>query len=82
MNGKKLHREFAISRGLDCVSFVKIEDDYYDIFHMYYKDSNGAEKKFTFVYKEMVHWLIQKGSNKVFDHIKLGDKVKKEKKND
>ena len=73
MNGKRLHREFAISKGLDCVSFVKIEEDYYDIFDMYYKDSKGYEKKFTFVYKELVYWLIAVGSNKVFNHIKLGE---------
>ena len=70
MNGKRLYREYAISKGRDCHSFVKIEQDYYqEILH--YLDSKGHPNTLEFVHRDMVNWIINSFSSKVFDHMKV-----------
>ncbi len=71
MNDKKLYREYAIYKGItDCVSFVKVEDDYYNSI-LHYKDRQGIECTWDFMHKDMVIWIIKVSSNKVFDHMLL-----------
>ncbi len=73
MNGRRLHREYLISLGLDCHSFIEIESEYYEEYIVHYKDSKGVAKSRRIIYKDMVHWLIRVSSNKVFDHMSLGE---------
>ena len=72
MNGKKLYREFAISKGRDCHSFIEIEQNY-DQEVLHYLDSKGHKQTMDFVHRDMVNWIIKVGSNKVFDHMLLSN---------
>lgn len=69
MNGRKLYREYAKSRGVDCAEFISVEEDYYfDILH--YKDSSGKACTLTIDYKNMVRWIIKAMPNSAFDGMK------------
>jgi hypothetical protein len=64
MNGRRLFREYAQSRGCEAVGFVKIEEkqEYYsDRMDTYLitLDSKGKEERIDFSYKDMVHWIIK-----------------------
>jgi hypothetical protein len=59
MNGRKLFRQYAQSKGKEAKEFVKIEQGWYaqDILHT--KDFNGNPEKCDLDYKEMIHWIIK-----------------------
>lgn len=60
MNGRKLFREYASYKGLDCKEFIEIIPEYYsnDVFK--YKDSSGQLRETSINYKDMVHFIIKK----------------------
>lgn len=59
MNGRKLYRDYAKSKGKEAKSFVKIEEDWYNQDTLITKDNNGNEEKTSINYKELVHWIIR-----------------------
>ena len=57
MNGRRLFVNFAKHRGCDAVSFIKVEDDYYnEILH--YLDSNTKRCKLNFTYQEVFKFIL------------------------
>ena len=64
MNGRRLFREYAQSKGLEAKEFVKVEDNQYNHDTLITKDNNGFEEKTTINYKDMVHWIIKTKPNK------------------
>lgn len=59
MNGRRLFREYAQSKGCDAKEFIKIESDFYDYDTFQYKDSEGKLKTTSINYKDMVNWIIK-----------------------
>lgn len=64
MNGKRMYREYAQSKGKEAKEFIKIQSDWYDQDVLITKDNNGNEEKTNINYKELVHWLIRTLPNK------------------
>jgi hypothetical protein len=60
MNGRRLFREYAQSKGKEATEFVRIEPQQYNYDILITKDSQGIEERCSIDYKEIVHWLIQK----------------------
>ena len=58
MNGRKLFREYAQSKGKEAKEFVKIEKDW-EIDHLYTKDNSGKEERTSLGYDDMIHWIIK-----------------------
>ena len=58
MNGRRLYREYAQSKGKEAKEFVKIEEDYYND-TLITKDNNGREEQTTINYKDLVNWMIR-----------------------
>jgi cytidylate kinase len=63
MNGRKLFREYAQSKGKEAKEFVKIEDEQYQYDTLITKDDNGKEETTNINYKDMVTWMIRKLPN-------------------
>jgi adenosylmethionine-8-amino-7-oxononanoate aminotransferase len=63
MNGRKLYREYAQSKGKEAKEFVKLEDDYYGG-TLITKDNSGNEESTNINYKDVVNWIIRTKSNK------------------
>ncbi len=63
MNGRRLFREYAQSKGKEAKEFVEIKNDWYDIDILVTKDNKGNIEKCTINYKEMVHWIIRTKPN-------------------
>ncbi len=65
MNGRKLFREYAQSKGKKANEFVRVDTYGYgesDI--LVTKDESGNKEHTSIDYKEMVHWIIkQRKSN-------------------
>lgn len=59
MNGKRLFREWAQSKGKEAKEFVTIKDDWYDADTLITKDIEGKIEETTIRYKDMVHWIIK-----------------------
>lgn len=59
MNGRKLFREYAQSRGREAKEFVEILPDYYDLDNLITKNNLGQKEETTLNYKEFVHWIIK-----------------------
>lgn len=60
MNGRRLFREYAKSKGREAKEFVRIENDWYAQDTLITKDNSGNEEKTTIDYKDLVHWIIRK----------------------
>jgi len=58
MNGRRLFREYAQSKGKEAKEFVEIEYNWYDSDTLLTRDSNGKLEKTSIRYKEMVNWII------------------------
>lgn len=69
MNGRKLYREYAKSKGLDCKEFVSVKDDYDGYQILEYKDSNGVTQKTSISVINMLHWIINSFGNGVWEHF-------------
>lgn len=64
MNGRRLFRLYAQSKGKEAISFVKIKKDYYwDT--LVTKDSDGREERTDLGYDDMVNWIIASKKIKV-----------------
>ena len=64
MNGRKMFREYAQSKGKEAKEFVEIEEDY-NCDNLITKDNNGNLEKTSLNYKDVVHWLIKNKPNSV-----------------
>lgn len=60
MNGRKLFREYAQSKGKEAVEFVEIQQEFYSNDTLITKDSNKNLERTTIDYRDMVHWIIAK----------------------
>lgn len=60
MNGRRLFREYAQSKGREAKEFIEIKDDWYNQDILITKDSNGNIEETDIDYKEMLHWIIRK----------------------
>lgn len=69
MNGRKLYREYAKSKGLDCKEFVSVKDDYDGYQILEYKDSNGVTQKTSISVTNMLHWIINSFGNGAWEHF-------------
>ena len=59
MNGRKLYREYAQSKGKEAKEFVKIESEPYVSDTLITKNNSGEFEETSIVYKDMVHWIIK-----------------------
>tara|TARA_R110000737_G_scaffold351873_2_gene395492 strand:- start:7 stop:207 length:201 start_codon:yes stop_codon:yes gene_type:complete len=60
MNGRRLFREYARSKGYEAKEFVEIKDGWYDESDtLVTKDNNGNEERASIDYKSMIHWIIK-----------------------
>lgn len=59
MNGRRLFREWAQSKGKEAKEFVKIKPEWYNEDQLFTRDSKGNLEQTTINYKEMVHWIIK-----------------------
>ena len=59
MNGRRLFREWAQSKGKEAKEFVEIKHEWYNQDQLFTKDSKGNLEQTTINYKEMVHWIIK-----------------------
>ena len=62
MNGRRLYREYAKSKSLDCKEFVELKNEQsfgYGSWELYYKDSNNNNLSTPINHKEMVDWIIR-----------------------
>lgn len=59
MNGRRLFREYAQSKGKEAVEFVEIKSEIYSLDTLITKDSKRNEEHTTIDYKDMVHWIIK-----------------------
>lgn len=66
MNGRRLYREYAKFQGCDCVSFVKIDEDWYGYQDFFYLDSQGIQQRLPVSTKDMIRWVIKTLSNDAF----------------
>ena len=60
MNGRKLLREYAQSKGKEAVEFVEIQQGFYSQDTLVTKDSNKNQERTNIDYRDMVHWIIAK----------------------
>lgn len=64
MNGRRLFREYAQSKGKEAKEFVKIEDGWYgDPDTLITKDNEGNLEETSVNYKNLVHWIINTKPN-------------------
>jgi hypothetical protein len=59
MNGRRLYREYAQSKGKEANEFVKIEEDWYNQDTLITKDNKGNEERTSINYKDLVNWMIR-----------------------
>lgn len=64
MNGRRLFREYAQSKGREATGFIEIKEerDYYGDFIttiLVTQDSKGKLEYTEFEYKDMIHWIIR-----------------------
>lgn len=59
MNGRKLFREYAQSKGREAKEFVEILSEYYELDNLITKDNSGKKEQTTLNYKDLVHWIIK-----------------------
>jgi hypothetical protein len=60
MNGRKLFREYAQSKGKEATEFVEIQQEFYANDTLVTKDSKKNQERTTIDYRDMVHWIIAK----------------------
>lgn len=64
MNGRKLFREYAQSRGKEAIGFIEIKEEveyYGDYINtvLITQDSKGNLERTIFEYEDLVHWIIK-----------------------
>jgi len=70
VNSKRFYREYLKSKGLDCQEFIKLEDDWYTMQIITYKDSKGNTKTENICVKAMLRWMFKSFGNKVWEGYK------------
>lgn len=63
MNGRRLYREYAQSKGKEAKEFIIIEKGFYENDTLYTKDSLGNTEKTSIDYRDIVNWIIKKLPN-------------------
>jgi hypothetical protein len=63
MNGRRLFREYAQSKGKEAKEFVEVKDDWYNQDTLVTKDNKGDLEETSINYKEMLHWIIKTKPN-------------------
>lgn len=64
MNGRRLFREYAQSRGREAIGFIEIKEEreYYGGYIktiLITQDSKGKLEHTELEYKDMIHWIIR-----------------------
>ena len=59
MNGRKLYRDYAKSKGAEAKEFVEIEQGWYSQDTLITKDNNGNLERTSIDYKDVVNWIIR-----------------------
>ena len=59
MNGRRLYREYAQTKGMEAVGFKSITLDYYGDIDLITYDSKGKEEYTRFNGKAMIDWIIK-----------------------
>jgi cytidylate kinase len=59
MNGRKLFREYAQSKGKEAKEFVKIENEQYQYDNLITNDGNGRQETTGINYRDMINWIIK-----------------------
>jgi hypothetical protein len=59
MNGRRLYRKYAKSKGKEAKEFVKIEEDWCNQDTLITKDNKGNEERTSINYKDLVNWIIR-----------------------
>jgi hypothetical protein len=63
MNGRRLFREYAQSKGKEAKEFIEIKEDWYNQDTLVTKDNKGDLEETSINYKEMLHWIIKTKPN-------------------
>ncbi len=63
MNGRRLFREYAQSKGKEAKEFVEVKDDWYNQDTLVTKDNKGDLEETSINYKQMLHWIIKTKPN-------------------
>lgn len=63
MNGRRLYRQYAQSKGKEAKEFVNIYEDWYNQDTLITKDNQGNEERTSINYKDLVNWMIRTLSN-------------------
>lgn len=58
MNGRRLFRNYAKSKGKVAKEFVRVVQGYYEQDILVTKNELGEEEYTTISYRDMVHWII------------------------
>jgi hypothetical protein len=58
MNGRRLFRKYAQSKGKVAKEFVRVEQGFYEQDTLVTKGEDGAEERTSISYRDMVHWII------------------------
>ena len=59
MNGRRLYREYARSKGKEAKEFVEIEEGWYNQDTLITRDNKGNEERTVINYKDLVNWMIR-----------------------
>jgi hypothetical protein len=60
MNGRRLFREYAQTKGKEAKEFLRIEEGWYDQDTLVTKDKHGNEERTGINYKDILHWVISR----------------------
>ena len=63
MNGRRLFREYAQSKGKEAKEFVEVKEDWYNQDTLVTKDNKGDLEETSINYKQMLHWIIKTKPN-------------------
>lgn len=59
MNGRRLYREYAQSRGYEAKEFVEIGRGFYTQDTLITKDNKGNLERISLDYQDVVNWIIR-----------------------
>jgi len=60
MNGRKLYREYAQSKGKEAKEFIRIDSEGYGYSdYLMTKDNKGNLEKTMLDYKDVINWIIK-----------------------
>ena len=58
MNGRKLYREYAQSKGKEAKEFIELQNEWNNQYTLVTKDSKGHTERTAINHKDMVDWII------------------------